>query len=88
MTERAPQNKERIATGGLIDESFRRFVSQLDGILRATLSISPSITTFANAGELTSTFKNPRPDQVVWVEGSGFCRYDGTIWRKYDDTPL
>ncbi len=88
MTERAPQASERITSGGLIVESFRRFVSQLDGILKATLSISPSIRTFSDETELNNTFLNPRQDQIVWVEGSGLCRFNGTIWLKYDDTPL
>lgn len=88
MTERAPQSKEQITASGIILEPFRRFVSQLDGVLRATLAISPSIRTFADVTELNNTLVNPRLNQMAWVTGSGLCKFNGTIWVKYDETPL
>jgi len=88
MSERAPQNNEVISSQGRITETFRRFVSQLAGILNATLAISPSIRTFDSKVDLDATFPMPRLNQTAWVEGEGFCRFDGTVWRKYDDTVI
>ena len=82
-----PEVGEIIVQSDKISEKFRRFVSQISGIITGATAITPSLPRFADLNAVNALYKSPYDGQLVIINNI-ICQYDkqAAIWRKADGT--
>ena len=86
LSERPPNAQEKVTDKDYILEPFRRFLLQLDGIIKGSLSINPALSSYVDKAALEGTIKNPFKGQTAITDDAGLVFFDGSIWRKADNT--
>ena len=83
---RKPQDREIVVNSGILSESFRRYIWQISDIIDGVLPFSPRLNNYADLADLNARFKNPKKNNTAVVDGQGLAFYDGSVWRRSDNT--
>jgi hypothetical protein len=82
---KTPEANEMIVKDGRITEKFRRFVSQISGLIEGNDSLSPTLNKFDNVTSANQSLKFPYDGQTAIINNI-ICHYDKSagFWRKAD----
>jgi len=83
---RKPQDREIVTVSGIMSETFRRYIWQISDIISGVLAFSPRLNNYADLADLNARFLNPNKNNIAVVDGQGLAFYDGSVWRKADNT--